>query len=403
LTIQAVTAGRGLTVTADGTLYAADQNAGTGIWRSLNPTLGSAVAGVAACEFQPINNAAGFTGMGAAAQAIDLDVVNTATSNTLYVLDPATAVTGYGYTGTYLGFTDTMIVGPTLATPADKAQVSTQTTADVTWTAVTGVSAYQIQGNTLSTFAGTAQVINNGVTVGALTLVCSKTATATIGSNATGSTPLVAGNTYYWRVRSVSVDTAAVLNNINSRWSTVRSFITTLPSVAVITPQYPAMGATDVAVDATFTWAAVTGATSYDFVIAEELGNANKFQIIDFGDNTVFNAYKLKDPLKYNTQYWWEVRPISGSSVGAWTVGFFTTELAPTTTTTATATVPPVTPTVTVVNPTQPAPTVVVTVPPNTSPSTPVIPTYLLWAVIAVGAILVIAVIVLIVRTRRIS
>ena len=63
----------------------------------------------------------------------------------------------------------------------------------------------------------------------------------------------------------------------------------------------------------------------------------------------------------------------------------------------------PVTTTVTIpVVTSVPAPEVTLNIPAAPSPVQP-IPSYLLWAVIVVGAVLVIAVIVLIVRTRRIS
>ena len=48
-----------------------------------------------------------------------------------------------------------------------------------------------------------------------------------------------------------------------------------------------------------------------------------------------------------------------------------------------------------------PAPQVTVDVPPYPEPA-PAIPTYMLWVIIAIGAVLAIAVIVLIVRTRRV-
>ena len=50
-----------------------------------------------------------------------------------------------------------------------------------------------------------------------------------------------------------------------------------------------------------------------------------------------------------------------------------------------------------------PAPEVIVNVPPQPAPVVPsAIPAYLLWTIVAIGAILVIALIVLIVRTRRV-
>jgi hypothetical protein len=100
-----------------------------------------------------------------------------------------------------------------------------------------------------------------------------------------------------------------------------------------------------------------------------------------------------------DTTYWWEVRSVAGNVYSAWTIQtFFTTAKAPVVVTTSSA--PPVTVIQTSIVVTQPpATTITITNPP--AEKTQPIPSYLLWAVIAVGAVLVIAVIVLIVRTRR--
>ena len=180
---------------------------------------------------------------------------------------------------------------------------------------------------------------------------------------------------------------------------------TQAPPPADVTPQYPRNGATDIPVDCTFSWAAVAGATGYQFAIAQDNPDlTNKFAVLDYSANTPTNAEKLQETLLYYTTYWWEVRAVSGTAASPiyspWSVvSFFTTEQKPVATTTTTPP-PPVTVTQTqivVTNP--PATTITFTNPPveKTQP----IPSYLLWAVIAVGAVLVIAVIVLIVRTRR--
>lgn len=81
---------------------------------------------------------------------------------------------------------------------------------------------------------------------------------------------------------------------------------------------------------------------------------------------------------------------MADGSFGPYATGIFTTEAAPTTTSQA----------ITITTVTQPTPTFTVTIPQSTSP---VIPTYILWIIVGVGAILVIALIVLIVRTRRVA
>jgi hypothetical protein len=180
------------------------------------------------------------------------------------------------------------------------------------------------------------------------------------------------------------------------------------------TTLYPLNGAVNVPItNMTFTWPAVTGSgITYQFALAQASANtsANEFAILDYSDNTLTNAEPSQETLAYNTVYWWEVRAVTLNSSGAvaatgpWSVQMFTTMPAPVTTTGTS-----VTPTtiVTSVVITQPVTTVVstqtsVVITQTTGNSTPAIPSYLLWAVIAVGAVLIIAVIVLIVRTRRI-
>jgi len=163
----------------------------------------------------------------------------------------------------------------------------------------------------------------------------------------------------------------------------------------------------------TFTWPAVAGAgVTYQFALAQASANtsANEFAILDYSDNTLTNAEPSQETLQYNTVYWWEVRAVTLNSSGAvsatgpWAINMFTTMPAPVTTTGTAATGTTI---VTSVVITQPVTTVVstqtsVVITQTTGNSTPAIPSYLLWAVIAVGAVLIIAVIVLIVRTRRI-
>jgi len=168
------------------------------------------------------------------------------------------------------------------------------------------------------------------------------------------------------------------------------------PAAPVETPvtQMPTLGAVNVPVDTTFTWPAVTGAVSYVFELAEETGQTDKFYLKDEVGGPTVNAYKLVDDLKYDTQYWWRVQAINSLGVkSAWTTSFFTTAKE-------VVVVEPLPPVIVQENP--PA-QITLEIPPDEEVVVEPIPSYLLWAVIAVGALLVIVVIVLIVRTRRIS
>ncbi len=172
----------------------------------------------------------------------------------------------------------------------------------------------------------------------------------------------------------------------------------------------PAIAATGVSVNPTFTWTAIAGADNYDFVIAEEIGQDDPFAIPEYADTAMINAHVSKKTLKYDTQYNWRVRPSRVTGVtefapgdvrediekGAWVVGLFVTESEPE------EAAPPIVieEAATVPAPILTSPDVIVNIPPEETVE--VIPSSLLWIIVAVGAVLVIAVIVLIVRTRRV-
>jgi hypothetical protein len=167
----------------------------------------------------------------------------------------------------------------------------------------------------------------------------------------------------------------------------------------------PAFGADNTSVTPTFIWSAVAGASEYNLV----LSLTPDFLIPEMSAITEVNGYVLPEALEYSTTYYWRVRAVitytvEGEEVteqSGWTMGMFTTMPEP---------VPepepgdiiveqPEAPDVTVEAPA--APDVTVEIAPDEVVQ--VIPDYLLWVIIAVGAVLVIAVIVLIVRTRRVA
>jgi hypothetical protein len=337
-----------LILSGDGTLYASSSTASTGVYRSLAPA--STVPGVQT--------------IAGTVTIIDMAVLTAATANSIYIVDTSAAVGTYLYAGRVYGYSDTLIVAMKNKTPTNAAllPVANTTTATVAWDAFTGATTYEV------TVDG---VVSTTVAAPAISLAL---------------TGFVGGSTHTWSYR--------VTLPLNSRQSPTWSFTTALPQAAVaIGAQFPTVGAVDIAIDTTFTWPIVTGATGYEFVIAEDLGETDKFAIIDYSATTTTNAHKLRENLKYNTTYWWRVRAYNATTKGDWGTGFFTTAKAPVTAATTPAVV------VTQV----PAPQITLTIPPATTTTTEVIPAYLLWAVIAVGAVLVIVVIVLIVRTRRIS
>jgi hypothetical protein len=172
---------------------------------------------------------------------------------------------------------------------------------------------------------------------------------------------------------------------------------TTGPSIASGVGS-PVIGAYDVSIDPMFTWGAVPGAIRYEIALSED----PTFTIIEWSYNVDQAFYKVDEPLRYDTTYYWRVRGVLGEPYqqarqwvtpsSPWTVGIFTTASEPE---------PPADPIV--VQPTKPE--VNVEIPPTKitiEPAEQAIPNYMLWIIVAVGAVLVIALIVLIVRTRRV-
>jgi hypothetical protein len=194
------------------------------------------------------------------------------------------------------------------------------------------------------------------------------------------------GNTYYWRVRST--------DPLTSSWSETRTFTVQPTAASVPSISSPAVGTTIDSVSPAFSWAPVSGATTYRF----ELSESAYFTSLVYTVDTVGAGAQLPagTTLVPGTTYFWRVKALTPVESDWSTVANFVVA----------AEQPAPTPQVTVTNP----PDITITVPPAppateiilpTQPADKVInPTYI-WAIIIIGAILVIAVIVLIVRTRR--
>jgi hypothetical protein len=177
--------------------------------------------------------------------------------------------------------------------------------------------------------------------------------------------------TYYWRVR------AAVGYSPDSPWSVVYSF--KMGGIAVAGVTSPAKGAYNVPITPSFVWSEAKGAVLYEL----EVSTDSTFETTDLTATPDKAYYQTADAdaLAYDTTYYWRVRV---ATTGTWVFGVFTTMAEPTTP------APPYTI----------APTVTTTLP-AIETNVPIIPTWMLWIIIAIGAVLVIALLVLIVRTRR--
>jgi len=220
----------------------------------------------------------------------------------------------------------------------------------------------------------------------------SSTVAAMLGPNQalTQAIQYTPGTTYYWKVR------VAQAGPVFSPYSELRSF-TIEPAVAQQpTILAPANGGTGISQTPSFSWAPVTGATSYHFKIADNVALAKP--IADVTVNTTGFALTIK--LDYGKTYYWAVKavaPVEGSWSALANLTVMAEPVAPA------APAPPVVvkemPAPIINIPAAPAPPPAIVIPPAPAPITP----SFIWAIVIIGAILVIAVIVLIVRTRRVA
>jgi hypothetical protein len=228
---------------------------------------------------------------------------------------------------------------------------------------------------------------------------------------------------------------------IQSRWSNGAKVKTGAYLYAPL-PISPVQGqpqAATTSLNPTFTWATVVTAVSYEFQLSDSATFAN---LIDSQALNANGYTYLGDGLDYDTDYYWRVRAVGADGTkSAWSsfgVGYISEDWwdyslswtyfqlgAPTvfhtmvdpeeyqSELTITQTIPTITITQTQTNPTYtiPVPEFTVTVPAaqttvTTQTHTITIPDEktpaYIWAIVAIGALLTIAVIVLIIRTRRV-
>ncbi|MHB8105364.1 MAG: hypothetical protein ACYDG5_07500, partial [Dehalococcoidales bacterium] len=198
------------------------------------------------------------------------------------------------------------------------------------------------------------------------------------------------GETWYWRVRAISP--------FYSPWAQTFS-INIQPIAAPVPTLYsPANGGVVSSLTPGFSWSPMGAAASYHFQIATDAAFTAIVQDTVVPANGVDGAgVQLTAPLVDGKQYFWHVQVIAPIE-GDWsTVANFTVSKAA-------APSPPVTitqagPTTIILTATQP-PATSITVS-ETHADNVVNPSYI-WAIIIIGAVLVIAIMVLIFRTRRV-
>lgn len=384
-----------------GILYAISQDpAGPGstLWRTMNP----AEAGETSVVFSAL-----LTGP-TLATSLDASLVNGRTTdfeysvasgvNTIWVIDADTVVSEEaGDSATTINdeiysFNDTLSAVPTTLTPAANAVIPVNPVSGntffvtFTWNRPSLATSYDWQVATDKDFKA---VISNNVN-----FAPADPAVSPVAANLLAGATLNPGTTYYFRMRTNLP--------LFSPWSATTTF-----STASLDKPFgiagPAVGSTDVPVQPVLSWTAYPGALWYEVTVSED----PSFAIPEFSHNVkgnLFYGVTADEALKNSTTYYWRVRGVTaepfvqGSKVvtpsGPWSTGAFTTVAA------APAAQPPTV--ITVPAPAPPAQVIQLPAPPPEQiPAA--IPNWMLMTIIIIGAVLVIALVILIVRTRRVA
>jgi len=210
------------------------------------------------------------------------------------------------------------------------------------------------------------------------------------------SNQAVAGNFAYVLVTVTSA--APLTSPANTELGDTPFVLVTVPPAPTLSITSPAAGVIGVVVTPTLVWSASAVAVSYQIQLAED----PSFATLAWSRSVNNAFYAIGAGLEYSTTYYWRVRAQTATTedmVGPWATGVFTTMAEPVVVAppTAVETAPPV------VNVEVAAPVVTVEPTPVTTSGAAAIPDYLLWTIVGIGAILIIALIVLIVRTRRVA
>ena len=334
-----------------------------------------------------------------------LQVTTAGTANTLYVRD-ALAVPAAGRLSSYTDYLTTAAAAPVPTYPVNDSIIPVNSLNGFVnnfifkWAAPAVVSTPVFYTFDIAIYTDAAATILVGFDSGIIG------GTGVVGAfgGGTGSEPTaagalaftpVAGTTYYWQVRVSSHNIVPLTTQnpaVQSYWSPMMRF--TIQEMQAIVPVIasPVNGTTVDSINPAFSWTPLSGASMYYF----ELSKTADFSTLVYSANVSTSGVADPTPLVRGTQYFWRVKaiaPIVGefSTVANFTVGELPAEPAPPIIITNT-----------------PAPTIVISQPPAVTTQVVVTqaaekvinPTYI-WAIIIIGAILVVAVIILIVRTRR--
>lgn len=235
-------------------------------------------------------------------------VVNTSFNNNMFsesfdvLVQPAdNKIVAVGYTGNdfaiarYLGTAIPQLDSFQLTAPADQAMDQNYTVLPLTWTTAFGATSYEIDVDTLSTFA-TAQ-------------------TYTSSNTNLSLNTLQPSTKYYWRVRATD-------GSSFGQYSAVWCFTTnSLDNFSLVTPSDLAVN--QVYVNLVFDWTTALGASSYEMMIDSSATFASNPQTYNTATNSTWTVASLQP----KTEYFWKVRAFNGTTSGAWsTTWSFRTE-----------------------------------------------------------------------------
>jgi len=356
----------------NGALYAADATVAAGVRRSINP---HDAVGTITWRAMAIGTGAGTMALTKAPNSLRV------ADSVVWVIDTATVAVP----GTLLAWDDWLATAsPDVTGPASDFQLTVNPA---------GGLAFPVQLNWPAMGAGTGLVNIYNVLIwptaagsGGGTLL----ATAALGSFALSPAvtlapaavapnilayPMAAGTEYTWMARAGGQVSGSPCV---SAWSAPRT-ISVQAGVPVAAPHEgaqllgPIGGATNVSLNPGFSWTPIAGATEYEFILATDSALTQTVE----GTPVYVPDPAWQVPagtLEYSTVYFWAVSA-SKPTTSSQSVGSFTT----------------------MAEPVEPTPPIVIE---PTPPTPQIVPGYI-YAIIGVGAVLVIVVLVLIVRTRR--
>lgn len=177
----------------------------------------------------------------------------------------------------------TELAAPVLSTPAD-ASIFASLTPTLTWNAVTGATAYDLQVSSDAGFSGIA-LSHTGET----------------GTSYSLTNPLNNYTVYYWRIRATDgSETAGYSAPFSFRTLITTPVLSSPADAAIVQP-----------VNTMFDWDDVTGATSYRLQVATDAGFTNVVRnITGIGSS----GHTLSAALDYYTVYYWRVSAFDGAN-----------------------------------------------------------------------------------------